>query len=144
MIRIDYPKVDFRLRKQEEMEQVFDPIRKIWVRLSPEEWVRLNFLQYLIIHRKYPEKLIAIEREIVLGELKKRFDILVFDKQQQPWMMVECKASEVKLDSGVLQQILRYHIALPVKYLVITNGPQTFAWEKKDGSLHLLEEVPAF
>lgn len=144
MIRIDYPQVDFRLRKQDEMEQVFDPIRKQWVRLTPEEWVRQNFLQYLVLIRNFPEKLMAIEREIKLGELKKRFDILVFDQEQQPWMMVECKAADVKLDEAVLQQILRYHIALPVKILVITNGPQTFAWEKKDNTLHLLENLPDF
>ena len=143
MINIDYPKVDFRLRKQEELEQIFDPFRKLWVRLTPEEWVRQNFLQYLSQVMSYPDKLIAIEREIQLGERRKRFDILVFDQEHQPWLMVECKAAEVELSKEVLEQILRYNAALPVNILVITNGANTFAWEKSGNSLRVLETLPS-
>ena len=142
MINIDYPRVDFRLRKQDEMEQIFDPFRKLWVRLTPEEWVRQNFLQYLSMVKSYPEKLIAVEREILLGEVRKRFDILVFDRSHQPWLMVECKAATVELNTSVMEQILRYNAALPVKVLVITNGANTYAWEKKDNSLVAIEKLP--
>lgn len=144
MINIDYPRVDFRLRKQDEMEQIFDPFRKLWVRLTPEEWVRQNFLQYLSMVKGFPEKLIAVEREILLGEVRKRFDILVFDRSHQPWLMVECKAAAVELNATVLEQILRYHAALPVKVLVITNGANTYAWEKTDSSLVAIETLPTF
>ena len=110
---------------------MFDAIRKVWLLLTEEEWVRQNFVAYLVKELQYPETLIALEKEIVLNGLRKRFDILVYDKTHQPWMLVECKAPEVLLSEDVLQQALRYNITVPVNYLVITNGNSTVAWEKK-------------
>lgn len=144
MIRIDYPAFPFRMKKEEEKEFIFDECRRQWLRLTPEEWVRQNFLQYLLQVKKYPAALIAVEKEIRLGELKKRFDILVYDAQHQPWLMVECKAMEVPLQDGVLQQVLRYNIAIPVPYLVITNGASSFAYIRKNNQLQLLEALPEF
>ena len=82
------------------------------------------------------------EKEIVLNDLKKRFDILVYDVNHQPWMLVECKAPDVKLTEEVLQQVLRYNITVPVTYIVITNGANTIAWEKTGGVLKLITELP--
>src|SRR5258708_4981170 len=122
MIRIDYPSHPYRIKTEDGKELIFDELRRQWLRLTPEEWVRQNFLQYLQQVKKYPVALIAVEKEIKLGELKKRFDILVYNAQHQPWLMVECKAMEVSLDDTVLAQVLRYNIAIPVQYMVITNG----------------------
>lgn len=141
---ISYPEPDFRIKKEEGKEFIFDVFRKKWLVLTPEEWVRQNFVQYLLQIKKYPASLIAIEKEIKLGELKKRFDVLVYDTNHQPWMMIECKAAEVKLDEGVLQQALRYNISLPVQFIIITNGNLTYGWEKVGGELKLLEEIPLF
>jgi hypothetical protein len=105
--------------------------------------VRQNFIQYLLKIKNYPSSLIAVEKEIQLGELKKRFDVLVYDSSHQPWMMIECKAAEVQLDDKVLQQLLRYNISVPVSYLVITNGNATYAWSRQNGSLQRLTEIPA-
>ena len=142
MLTISYPEQRFQIKKEAGKEMIFDPLRRKWVWLTPEEWVRQNFLQYLIQVKNYPSSLIAIEKMISLGELKKRFDILVYDKDHQPWMMIECKAPFIKLDATVLQQLLRYHISVPTGFLVITNGEYSFGWEKKQPHLHLLHELP--
>jgi len=144
MLKIDYPKPEFRIKTEKGKEFIFDPQRKKWLLLTPEEWVRQNFVQYLIQEKKYPSSLIALEKEIMLGELKKRFDILVYDKNHQPWMMIECKGGEIKLSEDVLQQALRYNISVPVKFIVITNGNVTYGWEKKDNSLTKMSELPGF
>jgi hypothetical protein len=144
MIRIEYPPFPFRIREEEGKEVIFDELRRLWVRLTPEEWVRQNFLQYLAQTMRYPASLIAIERELKLGELKKRFDVLVYNRQHQPWLMVECKAMEVQLDQAVLQQVLRYNIAIPVPFLVITNGHYCAGFEKRDQQLQLIDALPVF
>ena len=118
MIKIEYPPYQPKIKEDAGKEFIFDEFRKRWVLLTPEEWVRQNFLQYLTQIKKYPASLIAIEKEIKLGELKKRFDIVVYDAQTKPWMIVECKEMNVALDKAVLDQVLRYNIALNVPYLV--------------------------
>jgi hypothetical protein len=143
MLNIIYPEPSFRIRKEGSKEMIFDKLRKRWVRLTEEEWVRQNFVEYLIIEKRYPATLIAIEKEIWLGELRKRFDILVYDKEHKPWMMVECKGKDIILNDAVLQQLLRYHISIPVPFLVITNGNQSYGWEKQEGKLHALRELRA-
>ncbi|MEO6612832.1 MAG: type I restriction enzyme HsdR N-terminal domain-containing protein [Chitinophagaceae bacterium] len=143
MVTINYPAPGFRIRNEQGKEFIFDSLRKKWLLLTPEEWVRQNFVQYLLQVRNYPAALLAIEKELVLGELKKRFDILVYDTDHQPWMMIECKAATIKLDDAVLQQVLRYNISVPVNYLVITNGSLTYAWQRNGNNLELIDELPA-
>lgn len=144
MVIVNYPEPAFRLRKEEGREFIFDQLRKKWILLTPEEWVRQNFVQYLLQVKKYPASLVAIEKEIQLGELKKRFDVLVYSNEHRPWLMVECKSMDVKLDDAVLQQLLRYNVSVPVSYLVITNGTDCFAWQRKEGTLLQLQEIPGF
>ena len=142
MIVIHYPPPDFKMKEQNGRRYLFDPVRKLWVVLTEEEWVRQNFVQYLIKELAYPSSLIAIEKEIMLHDLRKRFDVLVYNQQHQPWMMIECKSSSVVLNDDVLQQLLRYHISVPAAILVVTNGNATYAWEKQNGSLQLLQHLP--
>lgn len=142
MIQVAYPVPDFRMQAEGERQFIFDNLRKSWLLLTPEEWVRQNFLQYLMQVKKYPATLIALEKEINLNGLKKRFDVLVYDPQHQPWMLVECKAETVPLNQSVLEQVLRYNLSLPVPFLVITNGSHTKAWKKEDGTLRELTELP--
>lgn len=144
MHRIEYPQHPFRIKKEEEKDFIFDELRKSWVRLTPEEWVRQNFLQYLLQVQQYPASLVAVEKELKLGELRKRFDILVYNGSHQPWMMIECKAMEVPLSEEVLNQVLRYNVAVPVRYLVITNGEYCAGFEKKDQQLHPFDVLPSF
>lgn len=142
MLAIQYPEPAFRMKKEGGKDFLFDPLRKKWLLLTPEEWVRQNFVQYLVQVKKYPVELIAMEKKIRLGELIKRFDILVYDKQHQPWMMIECKAPAIQLDETVLHQLLRYHVSVPVSFLLITNGGFTYGWQKKGQGLELLNEIP--
>jgi hypothetical protein len=143
MIVINYPEPAFAIKEEKGRTIIFDSLRKKWLNLTPEEWVRQNFIQVLIQQHNYPSTLIAIEKEIQLGELKKRFDILVYNKDHQPWLMVECKAPSVELDENVLSQLLRYNISTPVSYMLITNGDHTMGWQKKGSELEELISLPA-
>lgn len=142
MLTINYPEPAFRIRKENNKDWLFDPLRKKWLLLTPEEWVRQNFVQYLVQIKKYPSTLIALEKEILLGELKKRFDILVYDRGHKPWMIIECKETNTRLDNAVLEQALRYNISVPVSFIVITNGAYAIAWEKKGNQLKIINELP--
>jgi hypothetical protein len=142
MIAVNFPEPVFRLKKEKDVEFIFDNIRKQWLVLNEEEWVRQNFVQYLIQTLHYPAAFIAIEKEIMLGELKKRFDILVYNKAHRPWMMIECKATAIGLTDAALQQVLRYNISVPVSFLVITNGRFTYGWERSDRQLNLIQQMP--
>ena len=144
MIAVNYPEPDFRIKEKEEKKFLFDPIRKIWVSITDEEWVRQNFIQYLTRELYYPVSLIAVEKEIQLGELKKRFDILVYNKDHEPWMLIECKAPEINLDEKTFLQVLRYHLSVPCSYLIITNGHYTYGWEKIGGELKEIKEMPVW
>jgi len=141
MIAVQYPEPQFRMTKENGKPYIFDAIRKTWLLLTEEEWVRQNFVNYLITQLHYPSTVIALEKEIVLNDLKKRFDILVYDKEHKPWILVECKEPKVSLSEDVLQQALRYNISVPVEYIVITNGSTTVGW-KKENELRLLTEMP--
>jgi hypothetical protein len=142
MIAVTYPEPAFRIKKEKERDFIFDALRKSWVLLTEEEWVRQNFIQYLIKELHYPAAMIAVEKEIYLNELRKRFDILIFDCNHQPWMLVECKAAAVNMSDTVLQQVMRYNISTPVNFVVITNGHFTYGWEKKEGELKILQHMP--
>ena len=144
MIKVNYPEPVFRFKEENGKEMIFDFIRKQWLLLNEEEWVRQNFIQFLVQELKYPSELIAVEKEIQLGELKKRFDILVYDPDHKPWMLVECKAGEIVLDEKVLFQVLRYNISMPANFLVITNGQFTYAWEKINGELKEIQQMPVW
>ena len=121
---------------------IFDEKRKQWVVLTPEEWVRQNTYQWLVQLLKYPQEMIAVEKEIKLFDLAKRFDMLVYDNNVQPWMMIECKAQSVPITQKTLMQVLRYNIAVPVPYLLITNGLQVRAFRKIEGKLEELDVMP--
>ncbi|MDP1764426.1 MAG: type I restriction enzyme HsdR N-terminal domain-containing protein [Sediminibacterium sp.] len=143
MIKIDYPAHDFRVKEENGKEWVFDEIRKQWVRLTPEEWVRQNMLQYLVQVKKYPASLIAIEKEITLGELKKRFDILVY-KASKPWMMIECKEMNIPLTETVLRQILNYNISVQADFMIITNGTANYGFAIINGKANPLDQLPNY
>lgn len=102
-------------------ERVYDPIRKKFVALTPEEWVRQHIIHHMVFEKKYPTSLIAVERGIAIAGVMKRFDILIY-KQATPWMIVECKSENIEINHQSLQQILAYNASLKASYLSITNG----------------------
>jgi hypothetical protein len=144
MLPVRYPEPSFKIKAGNGKELIFDILRKRWGPLTSEEWVRQNFIQFLLQDKKYPSARIAVEKEIRLGELRKRFDVLVYDSSHQPWMMIECKGREIQLNESVLEQVLRYNISVPVQYLIITNGNDSMGWLKKDKNLVLIDELPDF
>lgn len=144
MIKIEYPEHEFKITGAGKTKRIFDMFRKIWCILTPEEWVRQNTLMYLTEVNHYPASLFAIEKEIWLGELKKRCDIVVYDKYAIPWMIIECKEMKVLLNNKVLDQVLRYHLSLPVPYIMITNGEYCYCFKKTDGQFIEINEMPDF
>ena len=126
--------------------KVFDPIRKIYCALTPEEEVRQKMLYYLVEKKKYPAGLIAVEYSIKVNNLPKRCDIVVFNKDAKPVMIVECKAESVAITEKVLDQAVRYYSGLNVNYLLLTNGKTMFCYhiDVENKKLEALSEIPAF
>ena len=143
MILVDFPSYDFKVQSISGKDQIFDPCRKKWVVLTPEEWVRQNMLQYLIQVCKYPIELIAIEKTIQLGSLNKRFDILVY-QETTPWMIIECKEAKTTLNDKTILQLLQYQQVLDARFLIASNGPTTIGAEIKMGNLHMLHQFPNY
>lgn len=144
MITPDYPPYPFRIKNPPEGPSVFCEIRKRWVKLTPEEWVRQNTYQWMVSVAGYPREMISIEKGIRVVEMAKRYDLLVYDASFRPWMLVECKAQTVQLTEEVLMQALRYHIAVPVPFICMTNGDRLLLFEKKEGGLVELAEMPVW
>lgn len=143
MIKINYPPYQPKIKSENNTEFIFDEVRRKWVLLTPEEWVRQNFLQYLIQVKKYAPSLIAVEKEINVADTKKRFDIVVYDKTHQPLMIVECKEMNVELNTKVLDQVLRYNIALQVPFLFITNGSYCYGFSTTGGEMNSINDIPS-
>ena len=143
MIILNYPAYPFKIQLVEGKDQIFDPLRKSWIILTPEEWVRQNILQYLVQTCKYPASLIAVEKTIHLGELKKRFDIVVY-KNDTPWMIIECKEAQVEISEKTMHQILQYQQVLTASYLIMTNGHRTFGAKIASGKLQALQSFPEY
>lgn len=122
--------------------QVFDPLRRQWVSLTPEEQVRQKMLYYLVETRKVAAGLIAVEYSIKVNNLPKRADIVVFNNLGEPQMIVECKAESVPITEKVLDQAIRYYSGLKVKYLTLTNGKTMFCYKVKNGKLEAITEFP--
>ncbi len=143
MLKIDFPAPSFNIKTTNEKDYIFDIVRKKWILLTPEEWVRQNIVAYLIQTLKYPAALLAIEKEISVNGLKRRCDIVVY-ANNSPWMIIECKEPEVTLNEKVLTQILHYNITLDVPYLIISNGNYSFGWSIEDGKPITLATFPSY
>lgn len=141
MLKIVYPHHNFKTKEEAGKRLIFDEVRRIWVILTPEEWVRQNFIQYLVQEKKYPSSIMAVEKMISLGEMKKRCDLVIY-KESKPWMIVECKEMNVALTDAVAAQVLRYNISLNVRFLVVTNGSYTYGLDTQ--SMQAMAEVPLF
>ena len=122
MLELALPAFDYKVKRQSGALMIFDIIRKKFVVLTPEEWVRQHVIHYLVESKNYPVALIAVEREIDLYGLRRRFDVVAFDREGKPWLIIECKAPSVQLDQKVFDQAFRYNITLTAPYVAITNG----------------------
>ncbi len=122
MQNLNFPTYSFRLKNSENNTHIFDVIRKKFVVLQPEEWVRQHCVQYLIQEKNYPISLINVEKVVLINGLKKRYDIVVFNPDGSLALVVECKAPKVKITQAAFDQIARYNLTLKAPYLMVTNG----------------------
>lgn len=141
---LDLPAADFRLRETNGCQEIFDPARKKWVSLTPEEWVRQHMIHYLSEHKFFPLSRMAVEFSISVNTLSKRCDIVLFGKDGKPKMIVECKAPDIKLSQGTIDQASRYNIPLKVPFLLITNGLSHYCsrLDHAANSYEFLSEIP--
>ena len=146
MQKLNLPEYAFRTKMEEGKQLIFDSIRKKFIVLTPEEWVRQNFIQYLIKEKKYPESLMAVEKQIMVNNKQQRFDLLIYLRNGQPYLIAEFKASNVKITQETFDQVVRYNMALRVERVVVSNGLQHFACEidYAKNSFKYLPEIPVF
>jgi hypothetical protein len=126
---LNLPPFDYKIKEIEGKNYIFDIIRRKYLILTPEEWVRQHFIHVLISQYSYPKSLFRIEGGLKYNQLQKRSDIIVYDKMGNPFLLVECKAADVTLNQAVVEQASRYNQTIRAKYLAITNGLKTFCFE---------------
>ena len=122
MQNLNFPSFDFRFKNSENKVSIFDEIRKKFILLNPEEWVRQHTVQFLLHEKKYPKSYLNVEKVIKLNEITKRYDIVVFRPDGSLFLLIECKAPEVKITQDTFDQIARYNMKLKARYLMVTNG----------------------
>lgn len=134
------------LKKEQGKVYIFDNIRKKYVVLTPEEWVRQHFINYLIQDLKYPKSLFRIEGSISYNKLQKRSDILIYNRQGKPWMLVECKSPTIKLSQKAFNQVAVYNMTIGAEYVAVTNGMvhYCYAGMKKGEEVKFLDDFPDF
>jgi len=144
--KLNFLRYTFRFKSNENKRLIFDEIRKKFVILQPEEWVRQHCLQFLIQEKKYPKSLINVEKELTVNSLKKRYDIVVYNSDGSICVIVECKAPNIVIKQDTFDQIARYNLALKANYLMITNGLNhyycTMDYEKE--RYQFLKELPEY
>lgn len=146
MQKLNLPEYAFRTKIETGKHLIFDSIRKKFVVLTPEEWVRQNFIQYLKQEKKYPETLMAVEKQIKVNRQQRRFDLLIYSRNGQPILIAEFKAPGVKITQEAFDQVVRYNMALRVERVIVSNGLQHFACEidYEKNSFAYLPEIPEF
>ena len=146
MFKLNFPDYKFKIKSSENNYLIFDVIRKKYVVLQPEEWVRQHCIMFLIHEKKYPISLINVEKKITLNGLSKRYDIVVFNPNGQVNVLVECKSEGIAINQDTFDQIARYNMALNAKYLMITNGINHYfcTMNYKSQSYDFIKSLPEF
>ena len=122
MVQLNFDPYPFRFKSKENKTLVFDEIRKKFVALTPEEWVRQHVAWFLFTHKKYPKSHINVEKKLQLNQTVKRYDVVIFNKSGNIHLIVECKAPHIPISQNVFDQIARYNLSLNADYLMVTNG----------------------
>ena len=143
---LSLPIYKLKLKTVEEKTHIFDEVRKKYLLLTPEEWVRQNFIHYLNKEKKYPLGLMGVEQMVKYNSLKTRADIVIYNLEGKPNVIVECKAPEVKINQDTFNQIAKYNSQLKVKYLIVTNGMKHFCCQMdyENNKITFLEDVPTY
>tara|TARA_X000000368_G_C22794706_1_gene607502 strand:+ start:34 stop:483 length:450 start_codon:yes stop_codon:yes gene_type:complete len=143
---LSLPIYKLKLKTVEEKTHIFDVVRKKYLLLTPEEWVRQNFIHYLNKEKKYPLGLMGLEQIVKYNSLKTRADIVIYNLEGKPNVIVECKAPEVKITQDTFNQIAKYNSQLKVKYLIVTNGMKHFCCQMdyENNKITFLWDVPTY
>lgn len=146
MLKLNLPPFAINVKKTDGKLSVFDPLRRKYIALTPEEWVRQHFVNYLVVEKGYPQALIANEIQINLNNLNRRCDSVVYDRSLQPLVIVEYKSPDVNITQEVFDQIARYNIVLRVRFLIVSNGLSHYCckidYEKQD--YEYIPEIPDY
>jgi type I site-specific restriction endonuclease len=146
MQELNLPSYSFKLKQDKDKTYVFDNIRKKYVLLTPEEWVRQHIIQFVIQEKKYPASLVAVEIGLKYNQLQKRADVLVYNTSGKPLLLIECKAPEVKITQAVFHQIALYNMTYKVDYLLVTNGLEHYCcvMDYTNNSYQFLQDIPEY
>lgn len=146
MVTLNLPYYPFKLKEEGNKVYIFDEIRKKYLFLTPEEWVRQHVLQYLIVYKLYPRSLIKIETSLVFNTMPKRSDIVVLDKTGKPFLLVECKAPHIKINQKTIDQAARYNTSYNARYVMLTNGIEVIccSLDHTKKTFEILKEIPDY
>jgi len=146
MQKLNLPEYSFRIKTSKGKSYIFDSLRKKFVRLTPEEWVRQNFVQFLITEKNYSPALLAVEAGVKVNNNPQRADLVIFDRSGNPALVAEFKAPEVKISQQTFDQIVRYNMQLKVKFLIVSNGLEHYCCSINyiENSYAFLPEIPHF
>jgi hypothetical protein len=146
MNQLNFPKLDFRFKNSENKTYIFDIIRKKFVVLQPEEWVRQHIVHYLIYHKNYPKSYINVEKKLEVNQMIRRYDIVVFNKEGGIELLVECKAPQIEITQEVFDQIARYNLSLKSNFLMVSNGLKHYYCQinYKEEHYSFIPEIPDF
>ena len=136
--------LQLNIKTEENTRKVWDIVRKKWIVLTPEEYVRQALLHYFANTMHYPVGLIAVEKQVKYGSLIKRYDIVVHNRQQQPWLLVECKAPEIAISQSTVQQLLQYHSQIPCPYWLLSNGIESHCARVLGENIEWLAHLPEY
>jgi hypothetical protein len=144
MESINLPPFEYKVKEQNGKHYIFDIIRKKFVLLTPEEWVRQHFIHLLINQYQYPKSLFAVETGLKYNTLSKRTDIVILSRDGSPFLLVECKAPHIKVNATTIDQIARYHFTIQPQFLAITNGCDHYSFKVKNGQPYYLDDFPTY
>lgn len=144
MQKLNFPSYSFRLKSSENKTLIFDIVRKKYVALTPEEWVRQHCIHFLHFEKKYPISLMAVEKQVKIHSLTRRTDIVLYRNDGKPYIIVECKAPSVEISQSTFDQIARYNLELEAQLLMVTNGLSNYycIMNHKKQSYQFLSELP--
>lgn len=146
MQKLNFPTYSFRFKNSENKISIFDEIRKKFVILQPEEWVRQHCVHYLMTEKKYPKSLINVEKELIINDLKKRYDIVVFNPDGSIHLIVECKSTKININQDTFDQIARYNLSVNATFLMVTNGINHYYCQMdfKKEAYSFLKDIPNY
>lgn len=147
--RLNFPDYEFKLQRSSDERQslkIFDIIRKKFVSLTPEEWVRQHLLHFLVNERKFPQSLVSVEKKLLINNLEKRTDVVIYSSSLKPILLAECKSPKIPLTQAVFDQAARYNMTLNVGYFLITNGLESFICriDHANQGYSFLNEIPTY